>query len=160
MPDIQLNQVEFESLAAEILSAGQLLRFRAKGGSMSPFIRNGDIIEVLPDAGSPIRRGDVVLCRQLSGKLFAHRVIRTYQTGDSRRLIVQGDALSHPDGEIDSGQVLGRVITVEHNGKKLPVDTSGQRLFAQLWMTASPVSQKTYRLLVRMKDLLGIGGRL
>ena len=160
MPDIQLNQVEFESLAAEILSAGQVLRFRAKGSSMSPFIRNGDIIEVLPGSGSSIRRGDVVLCRKLSGKLFAHRVIRTYQTGDSRKLIVQGDALSHPDGEIDSGQVLGRVITVEHNCKKLSVDTYGQRLFAQLWITTAPVSQKTYHLLIRMKNLLGIGGRL
>ena len=43
----------------EILGRGENMRFRASGGSMMPFLRDGDIVEI-----APLRKvdyGDVVL---------------------------------------------------------------------------------------------------
>lgn len=40
---------DFFNLAEIILQQGNCIRFRAEGRSMSPSIRNGDIIKVSPD---------------------------------------------------------------------------------------------------------------
>ncbi len=39
---------EFVDLVKEILFRGKAIRFRACGHSMSPFIRNGDVINLMP----------------------------------------------------------------------------------------------------------------
>ena len=39
---------DFAFTAQEVLGRGKALRFRAKEGSMSSFIRNGDVVEAVP----------------------------------------------------------------------------------------------------------------
>jgi len=43
---LELNTFNIETLARDLLAAGKSVRFRAKGSSMRPFIRTGDLVEV------------------------------------------------------------------------------------------------------------------
>ena len=69
------KRADFLPLAAEILAEGRALRFKARGGSMYPFVRDGDVVHVKPVEGSAVGVGDVVLCRYGENRLVAHRVI-------------------------------------------------------------------------------------
>ncbi len=73
----------FSELAATLLREGHSIRFRAAGQSMHPTIRDGETIVVEPIDLRDIKRGDIVLYRDLRG-VIAHRVvaiIRTQQRG-------------------------------------------------------------------------------
>lgn len=146
MPELSLARDDFEALAADILAAGHTLRFRARGTSMRPFIRDGNILEIRPAGVSPIRCGDVVLCCNDSDRVVVHRIVG--QENGHMRLLIQGDALTRPDGRISRDQVLGKVVVIERGKRRIDIDTGLPRLSGLLWVKFSPFSVWLYRVLV------------
>jgi len=71
---------DFFYLAKTILKQGNYIKFRAKGRSMSPSIRNGDILEVGP-AIDDITPGDIILYRSRENTPVVHRVIKINESG-------------------------------------------------------------------------------
>jgi hypothetical protein len=109
----------FQDLSAELLADGLMIRFRASGQSMSPTIRDGEAITVAPVSVADVRRGDILLY-QNGRRLLAHRVVRIATRRDtSPRLTLRGDASVTEDEPIASAQVLGRVVSVERDGREL-----------------------------------------
>lgn len=126
-----IGQEDFYALASTVLSRGDGLRFKAGGNSMFPFIRNGDTLVIQPySEGHPLHSGDVLLCRLDSGQLVAHR-LRLVQSG---KLSLQGDACAFPDGWITPVDVLGRVVSVERNGKSHRPSSP----LTQFWLQLAP----------------------
>jgi ribosomal protein S18 acetylase RimI-like enzyme len=113
--ELSLAQADFVALAAEVLAAGGSLRFRARGGSMTPSIRNGDIVTVEPAAAASLRVGDVALCHE-GGRALVHRVVGMSAEGETLRIRLAGDAGHGAEERIGPGQVLGRVVRVEPQG--------------------------------------------
>lgn len=150
MPDLLLEFDEFESLAASILREGQNLRFRARGASMHPFIQDGDLIEVQPIGADPIRRGDVVFCRLPDNRLVVHRVIQVGQSG----LLIQGDALPHPDGHVPAENVLGRVNIIQRQGKFICLNSCQMKLLTNGWCCLAQLRRFPARVSRRMRRLL------
>jgi signal peptidase I len=144
MHTIDIGQANFTALAAAILGEGSTLRFYARGTSMRPFIQDGDILEVQPVGTLAVRRGDVVLCRQGGGRLVAHRVVHLSREDGRTTMVTWGDALTGPDAPISLEQVLGRVVVVERETKRLRLDARPQRLLWALWMGLSPFSRRLY----------------
>jgi hypothetical protein len=138
MSELAVSSADLEALAAAVLSTGSSFRFRARGASMRPSIRDGDILEIQPVDAGAICRGDVVLCRAGEGRLFAHRVIRVTRMDGRMMVATQGDALACPDGLFAPEQVLGRAVAVEREGRRARLDTLWQRLSGLLW-TKSPL---------------------
>jgi signal peptidase I len=93
------------------------LRFQVKGFSMSPFVRDGDIVTVHPFLpGASPRVGDVVaFLHPETRSLMIHRVIR--KTGDF--YFIQGDGCLHSDGPASQSDVFGYVSRVERKGKRV-----------------------------------------
>jgi signal peptidase I len=119
------DSLRFIHLLEELLSGGHPVRFRAPGWSMHPTIRNGDAITVVPLGTSPLRVGDVVLYRR-GPAAIAHRVIRVQSApGRSVGLVLRGDAAHSCDGPIHLAQVLGRVLSVERDGRRVHLDLMG-----------------------------------
>jgi len=142
MSTLEMGQANFAALAGEILGGGSSLRFRARGASMQPFIRDGDILEVQPPGVATLRCGDVVLCRPGGGRLVAHRVVRLIRDNRGTTAVVtRGDALACSDLPVSWEQVLGRVVAVERNGKRIKLNTHMQRLAGILWMRLFPCGQ-------------------
>jgi len=143
---LNLKKEDFTSLAQDVLGRGKTLRFKAKGGSMSPFIRNGDIVKVVPFEGN-INLGDVVFYRSSYGNAIIHRVIRK----DKKRLITKGDSVASSDQPVLSKQVMGRVVSIEKNGWNIRLDRPMGRLLNVFLATISPFSFLIYPIGSRVK---------
>jgi len=133
MRELGLDRGAFEALAGEILGQGRTLRFRARGVSMRPFIRDGDVIEVTGREGMRLQVGTVALFEHTDGAVLAHRIVRVRNEGGERRVQMRGDGLMTPDGWVGVERILGVVTAVERNGELTRLDTGGQRLKARLW---------------------------
>jgi len=107
-----------EALAAQVLRSGGPLWIKTRGGSMFPFLRDGDVALVVPAAGTEIGVGDVICYETPPGRLFVHRVV------DSKRdrLVAKGDALASAT-VIDLPQLLGKVVAIERRGSVKRLDT-------------------------------------
>ena len=99
-----------------VLAKGRPLRFRAKGLSMSPFIKDGDLVTVRPLAGAPPRTGDIVaFLHPATGKAAVHRIVRKR----SGLFSLKGDNVPDSDGTLSVEQILGIVSRVERAGAKV-----------------------------------------
>lgn len=112
---------EFLKLSQDILSRGACLRFQAKGMSMFPAVRDGDILNIWPVAPDEIKAQDIIFYRNLGGNLAAHRLIRKILSQEKNTLLVKGD-FQQGDGEIISLEnVLGKVREIERKGRKVNI---------------------------------------
>ena len=146
------NDTFFTWVEAEI-AAGNTVRFRLKGNSMFPLLRNGKDVVVL--AGCPpysLRPMDVVLFRY-RGKHVLHRIIR--KEGDN--LLIQGDGSMVAMEQCTVYDVVGRVIQVcRPSGKVIPVESWKWRLPGRLWRSSGFLRKcmlkVAYRLVLRPVD--------
>jgi signal peptidase I len=129
---IPCTSAAFAELSAQILRSGKTLRFRASGGSMSPLVRDGDIVLVAPVAPSALRVGDVVLCSSAPGRIVVHRVVRWTTGPDSYHFTVQGDQVARPDGVMSEAQIHGRVVAIERGGTYIDMDARAMRALSSL----------------------------
>jgi len=132
----------FQEISTELLARGHGMRFRAEGKSMQPTIREGEAITVEPVAPWAVKRGDILLCRGPQG-FIAHRVVRIQITNGSSpaqssalsshySFILRGDALSGCDAPVESGQVLGKVVSVERDGRRIYPNSRKAKLIHNL----------------------------
>jgi signal peptidase I len=130
MSIIDLNHPQFLAIAREILVSGHSLQFRARGGSMRPLIRDGDLLEIAPLQPNQLSRGDILLYQHSSSQLLVHRLVGIEKTGQQTRLLMQGDAVVHTDGWSTSEQVLGRVVSIHRANRKISLKQPSQRWLA------------------------------
>ena len=100
----------FEAFSRDLLSEGNGIRFQARGASMSPTIRDGEIVHVRPVAVASLREGDIVLVR--SPRQFRlHRLIMA----DAERnvFITRGDCGLEDDPAVCGAEILGAAVTKE-----------------------------------------------
>ncbi len=103
-------------LATETLRSSGTLRLRATGWSMVPALWPGDTLVIEPVDSSEVCEGDIVLFARHQ-RFFAHRVIGN--TSLSRGIQTRGDALKRTDAPVSSRELLGRVVSIERNGKSI-----------------------------------------
>ena len=112
--ELPLSGQALVELMRAVLARGVPFRFCARGWSMAPFIRDGDVITVSPFRHAQPGAGEVVaFVRPGAGKLVVHRVVARRGTAS----FIQGDsAPDHMDGIIPPENLLGRVTRIERNG--------------------------------------------
>jgi hypothetical protein len=106
----------FIPLARKLLAEGRSIRFAARGTSMSPFVRDGDLLTVEPARANNLRIGDIVLFLTSADKLVAHRLHGGAASPEGQRLLVRGDNQIESD-LIEPAQVLGRAIDVRRGSR-------------------------------------------
>ena len=106
-------------LVSGLLSTGASVQLEARGGSMSPWIRDGDVVTIAPIAAPPreaLRRGDVVaFCHPGSDGLVIHRLL--LRTADG--WITRGDRCSAADGAVPNANLLGPVTGATRRGRRV-----------------------------------------
>jgi signal peptidase len=150
----RLNGAEFHDLASAILQTGHLLRFQASGGSMQPFIRDGDTLEVAPLAREHVRYGDVLLVETCDGKWLAHRVVKIGRRDGKPAFLIKGDACSNPDGWLGIECVLGRVVVVEHDRQLITLTSKSHQCLSGIWVMIAPWIPKFSWLPERLRQYL------
>jgi len=109
---MDLNRTDFLELSEELLDRGHRLRFAVKGGSMRPFLREGDLLEVERTTLEALRIGDLLVFRKAGEALTVHRYLGRRGDADQTVLIAKGDATRGYDEPINFSQVLGKVVCV------------------------------------------------
>ena len=99
------------SLVVELLAREGAVWVREASWSMSPVIREGDEVRLLPPEPQRIRRGALIACRREEG-LVLHRVLTRNQAG----VITKGDALASPDRPVEWGDVVARGAALRRAG--------------------------------------------
>lgn len=113
-PGISLSAPMIMELIEAVHEKGAPFRFQAAGHSMTPAIRNGDVITVSPLKGMMPRRGDVLAFRHPERpQMLVHRVLHA----EARKYFVKGDNCREADGWIPAENVLGLITKVERLGK-------------------------------------------
>jgi hypothetical protein len=114
--ELALSGGALTELMRAVLAKGKPLRFRARGLSMSPFIKDGDVVTVRPLAGARPRTGDIVaFLHPATGKAAVHRVVRER----AGLFSLKGDNAPGADGVLSLGQILGTVCRIERPGEKI-----------------------------------------
>ena len=123
------NNVFFSWLEEEI-AQGKPVRFRLKGHSMFPLLRNGKD-EVILEKCFPenLKPMDVVLFRY-RGKHVLHRIIRR----EGERLLIQGDGSIVAKEECTVDDVIGKVVQIcRPSGKEIPVGSWQWTIPSRVW---------------------------
>jgi hypothetical protein len=111
-------------LLQAVLSKGSLFRFQAKGFSMSPFIKDGDVVTVSPLFNAAPRLGDVLaFIHPGTKKIIIHRAVG--KEGDS--CIMRGDNCFDLDRPVPLTNVLGRVTRIDRDGKRILLGLGPER---------------------------------
>lgn len=129
MQEINLSGSTFTGLVKAILDQKAAVRFKARGFSMSPFIRDGDILTVSPLTASGIRFGYVVFfLHPETRKAVVHRII-----GRRKDLyFIKGDNTWDIDGLIPKSDILGRIIKIERRDRKVRFGLGPERFLIAL----------------------------
>ncbi len=152
--ELHLSGPDLIELLRAVLDKGVPFRFRAKGFSMSPFIKDDDVITVSPLTDGSIRSGDVIaFIRPEMKKLVIHRVVGK----KGEYFHIKGDNIPDTDELIPATNIMGRVTRVERNGKEIFLGLGPERfliafltrrgllfpLLYPLWRMVRPILRRT-----------------
>jgi len=113
---LPLSGESLTEIMRAVLTQGKPFRFRAMGLSMSPFIKDGDVVTIRPLGSRPPRTGDVAaFLYPGTGKVAVHRIVRER----SGRYSLKGDNIPDIDGLLPLDRILGTVSRVEREGAKV-----------------------------------------
>ncbi|MDW7759908.1 MAG: S24/S26 family peptidase [Acidobacteriota bacterium] len=123
--ELSLSGQALLKLMRDVLAKGLPFRFRARGLSMAPFVRDGDVITISPTRRSLPGVGRVVaFVSTETGKLVVHRVVARRGTA----VFIRGDCVpEHADGIIPPENLLGQVTRIERNGRKIRLGVGPER---------------------------------
>jgi signal peptidase I len=159
-PDLEESGVvlcgpqDFEDLSSEVLDSGKRLRFRAKGGSMHPFVRNGDLLLVEPVDGSAVKLGEVAFYRTENGGIAAHRVVGRHRSDGREFLATKGDAVRGTSHAVPCSEVLGRVVAIERQGAEVRLDGGRARAVALVYVASFRFARQVCAALGGMANVL------
>lgn len=144
-PERSLSGQALLELMRAVLARGVPFRFRARGWSMAPFIRDGDVITVAPLVRSQPGIGEVVAFIRPEGEhLVVHRVV----AHRGQAVFIQGDSVpEYADGVIPPENLLGRVTQVERDGRAVWLGLGLER-FVIAWLSRAG-------LLVPLRERVG-----
>jgi signal peptidase I len=152
--ELRVSGPDLIELLQAVLDKGVPFRFRVKGFSMSPFIKDDDVITVSPLSNDLIHSGDVVaFIRPEMKKLVIHRVVGK----QGEYFHIKGDNVPDTDELIPKANILGHVTRVERNGKKIYLGLGPERfliafltrrgflfpLFHPMWRMIRPIFRRT-----------------
>lgn len=123
--ELRLSRHMLPELMRAVLAKGKPFRFSARGYSMVPFIRDEDIITVMPLGQVKPGVGDIVaFIRPNKLNLVVHRVLARLET----TVLVQGD---NREGNLDEvipyENLIGRVTRIERGGQNIRLGLGPER---------------------------------
>ena len=154
---IEKISVSPDDVSREMSSKEFSWRVKSRGESMYPLIKNGDTLLIQPMKAGELNRGDIAFYRLPSGSFVAHRFIKRSSSGS---LLTTGDSLRQYDEMVDEGQVFGKVIQIERNGRILKLsgklNSVNRQLITLLAQYRVPLQITLKKTLGRIECLAGL----
>ena len=110
--ELRLSNPGQLALLQAVVARGVPLRTSVRGTSMTPFIRDGDVVTLAPLTSEP-HVGDVVAIAFPGGRMAVHRLVARRGSG----WLLRGDNCPQPDGVFPREALTARVVRVERGGR-------------------------------------------
>ncbi len=148
-----LSGLGLAMMMKEVLKKRAQFRFIALGLSMSPFIRDGDVLTISAIA-SPLCVGDVVAFISTDRtNLVVHRIVQLSSAG----YCIKGDNNRRADGWIEASSILGRVVRVEHRDRQVRGGLGVERCLIA-WLSyrglLSPITRLLWGKIKRCNEIM------
>lgn len=136
---LKIPNIDLLEECIALLDEGKTVLLKAKGGSMRPFIRDGE--KIILQKAETYRRGDIVLARTDDGTTVLHRIIAI----EDGTATLMGDRNLRKKEKCPAAGIKGKVISI--SGKRGTRLTSSwkHRCLSAIWLCLLPVR----RLLVK-----------
>ncbi len=119
-------------LISKVMKKHECIDLPAKGTSMFPFIREGDVCTFITCSPMTLEKGDIVLFHTVHGQLVTHRFYYRKRIGQSDYFMFKGDSNLGFDEPITEEQVIGKLIYIKKNGRRI----SANSWISVLWSKA------------------------
>jgi signal peptidase I len=110
---------------ADALKHRGRIALRVQGTSMLPWVRPQDIALIRKTTMENVRCGDIVLFRR-DDHLFVHRIVKKKGSLESTQFWAKGDAHPTADGMLVEQELLGRVVRIYRQGRRIDLEAPGQ----------------------------------
>jgi hypothetical protein len=124
------------ALMGAAMERGASFRFTARGFSMDPFVRDGDVLTVAAVSARPGLGRVVAVRAPATGRLVVHRVVAHVPGG----VLVRGDAAGRADGVVGPKDVLGVVVAVERRGRRVRLGCGPERVVLSILSRAGSLA--------------------
>ena len=165
------NRVGGERRANDALRIAEALNQHGRiflcvhGTSMQPWMRPKDIALIRQISIENVRCGDVVLFRR-ENHLLVHRIVEKRGSLNAAQLFSKGDAHPTSDGVVQEQELLGRVMRICRNGRRIDLDAPRQlalglfisqlSLHSRLWYPLAKFAAIVTRPMRRVMNALHI----
>ena len=130
MEKVQVPNSQFFALAKQLLREGKKIEIPVKGGSMRPFLFDGETVVVAPvGVDCPLRKCDIILAETSTGQVMMHRIREISPAG----IRMKGDGNLYQSELIRPEDVIGRVLSVVRHGKTISLYTPLGLFLARIW---------------------------
>lgn len=111
------------SIIKEVMAReGSAIRLCARGDSMGPLIKEGDIVVIRPITFKEIKIGDIAVFG-VKGKLCAHRLIMKRGKGDRHLLITKSDRTFTADAPFRHKDLFGKIYHIQKGALTLDLES-------------------------------------
>src|SRR5579872_3255319 len=100
----------FAEVTLVLLEQGLCVSFQARGASMSPAIRDGEVVQVTPVIVSKLRKDDIVLTKSNCG-FRLHRLVVADHAKDV--FVTRGDCGQQDDPPLSGKEIVGIAVAKE-----------------------------------------------
>lgn len=135
----------YARLARELARGAGELRVTVISDSMRPLLRRGDILLVQAIDPARLRRGDIVVAQvAAAGQIdwITHRLVGV----DAQGWHLRGDALAGSDAPVPAAQIVGRVVAVERDARRLSLSSRRAQIANRLAGWAGAVHWQSVRV--------------
>ncbi|MFA5339868.1 MAG: S24 family peptidase [Candidatus Omnitrophota bacterium] len=107
------------SIIKEVMAReGSAIRLCARGDSMGPLIKEGDIVVIRPSTFKEIKIGDIAVFG-VKGKLCAHRLIMKLAKGGRHLLVTKSDRTYMADAPFRHKDLFGKISHIQRGALTL-----------------------------------------
>ena len=141
---------DFLELSELVLKKGDCFRFRAQGWSMSPFIRNGDLIQVKSVSPLNLKYGDIIFYHNHRERVIVHRIINKDKVNDSLIFLVKGDSSQGKAEYVYQENIVGKVVAIEKRRRTINMENNLVQLANTCYVRCLPFSKLIMRSLQKL----------
>ncbi|MFH1772363.1 MAG: signal peptidase I [Candidatus Omnitrophota bacterium] len=113
---------DFINISTRLMDDARLLRFKAKGKSMHPAIKDGDILTLEKPIKETLKEGEIIFFLRNGKCPVIHRIKRIEKEQEKILIYTGGDSLNGADEAVDLENVIGRVCAIERNSHPIHVE--------------------------------------
>lgn len=143
--------IPLTEILLDCLARGLDVQFEARGTSMKPFIRDGDVVQVTPAQPTDLRPGVIVLALSDAGAPLVHRITARRKGPENTLLYrLRGDAHVANDGWFKPARIPGIVRRIRRGTRSFHTSNLAMLLLGRLWIVYADIRALTLRLADRL----------